>query len=150
MGRFSTGVFSMRQAQRGAKDQASKNEAIQRSQSRLVGILDILGPRHIRCQMLPQTIVAPLGFVVEALAALALDQTLATAAIGNNNHSQLGIDFPFAIPIAAGGTNFYFGGNDYFFLIHDELAAGFVGGQSVYLSIGSFKENIPSLAIISV
>lgn len=106
--------------------------------------------RHIGRQMFPKAIVSPLGFIVEALAALALDQTLATAGIRNNDHPKLGIDFPLAIPIAAGGTDFHFGGNDYFFLIHGELATGFVRGQSVYLSNGSFKENIPSLAIISV
>ena len=100
--------------------------------------------------MFPETIVAPLGFVVEALAALALDQALTAAGIGDNHHPELGIDFSLAIPIAAGGTDFHFGGNDYFFLIHGELAAGFVCGQSVYLSNGSFKEIIPSLAIISV
>ena len=106
--------------------------------------------RHVRCQMFPKTIVAPLGFVVETLTAFALNQALTTATIGNNDHTQFGIDFPFAIPIAAGGTDFHFGGDDYFFLIHGELAAGFVCGQSVYLSNGSFKEKIPSLAIISV
>lgn len=106
--------------------------------------------RHVRCQMFPKAIVAPLGFVVEALTAFALNQALATATIGNYHYSQFGIDFPFAIPIATGGTDFHFGGNDYFFLVHGELAAGFVCGQSVYLSNGSFKENIPSLAIISV
>ena len=70
--------------------------------------------RRVRRQMFPETIVAPLGFVVEALAALALDQALTAAGIGDNHHPELGIDFSLAIPIAAGGTYFYFGGDDQF------------------------------------
>lgn len=38
-------------------------------------------------QMFPQAVVTPLCFVVETLAALALNQALTTAGIGNHHHS---------------------------------------------------------------
>ena len=82
-------------------------------------------------QVLPKTIVTPFRFVIQALAALALNQALSATCIGDHHHPELGIDFSFAIPIATGGTDFDFGGNDYFFLIHGELATGFVCHQSV-------------------
>ena len=100
--------------------------------------------------MLPQTIAADTQFVVEALAAYTLDEAFAFAIFLDHDKTQFRVNASLAIPIAAGGTDFHFGGDDYFFLIHGELAAGFVCGQSVYLSNGSFKEIIPSLAIISV
>ena len=65
--------------------------------------------------MLPQAVVTPLELVVQALAVIALDQAFAAAAFFDHDHSQLGVDFSFAGPVATGCAYFYLSREDKFF-----------------------------------
>lgn len=97
--------------------------------------------------MLPKAIVAPFEFVVHPLAAFALNQALACTAVINDDDAEFRIYLAIAVPVAAGCTDFYFGGNNQF-LAHDQCGAGCDSGQSVSLSNGSIEEFITSLVII--
>ena len=73
-----------------------------------------VGWQFVWRQVFPQAVVAPLAFVVEALAAFFLYYAFALATVGNDDNAQFRVYFSFAIPITAGCTNFHFSGNNQF------------------------------------
>ncbi len=68
----------------------------------------------VRREVFPKAVVAPFAFVDQTLAALALDQTFAFATVGDDDDAQFLVNFAFAVPITAGSTDFYFGGDNQF------------------------------------
>jgi hypothetical protein len=75
----------------------------------------IFDRRFIGGQMFPEAIIAPLEFIIQTLAALALNQALSGATIIDYHDSKFGIHFPLAIPVTAGCTDFDFGRKNQFF-----------------------------------
>ena len=65
--------------------------------------------------MFPKTVVPPLEFIVESLAALVLDKAFSGRSVIDNHNPEFRINLPLPIPIAAGCTDFYFGRKDEFF-----------------------------------
>ena len=65
--------------------------------------------------MLPQAIFPPLELIIQSLAALALDQTFTFAIVFDNNNTEFLVNFPFAIPVAAGCADLDFGRKNQFF-----------------------------------
>lgn len=57
--------------------------------------------RRVGSEVFPQAVIAPLEFVVESLAALALHQTLSFTPLVINDYSEFRVNFAFAIPVAA-------------------------------------------------
>lgn len=98
--------------------------------------------------MLPKAIVYPFALVCKALAAFSLHQALALATVIDYDHSKVGVDLSFAIPITAGCANFHFSGDNQFWAHHQSLAR-FNSGKSVPLSNGSIQCFISSIAIIA-
>ena len=91
--------------------------------------------------MLPQTIVSPFSFIVEALTTFSLNQALALTTVGDDHNAQLGIDLALTVPIAAGCAYFYFCRNNQFW-VHGgtiSLGQGFDSDQSVSLYNGSTR-----------
>ena len=75
--------------------------------------------------MLPDAFLVQFVLMVESVATFAVYQTFPLATVINDDHPQLGVDLAFTVPVAAGSTNFYLGGDDQFWA-HN--------GQSVTLS----------------
>ena len=64
--------------------------------------------------MLPDAFFVQFVFLGESVAAFSVYQTLSLATIIDDHHPQLGINLAFTVPVAAGGANFHFGGEDQF------------------------------------
>jgi hypothetical protein len=66
-------------------------------------------------EVFPQAVIAPLKFIIEPLAALALHQALPFTAFVDDHYSEFWIDFAFTIPVAAGCADLDFGRENQFF-----------------------------------
>jgi len=71
--------------------------------------------RFVWSQMLPQAVVTPFKFVVQALAALALDQAFPGTAFFDNDDPEFWVYFSIAVPVATGRANLDFGGENKLF-----------------------------------
>ena len=93
-----------------------------------------LGDRRIGRQMFPDALGRSIGLaqVIERRTGPSLRQTLTLTILLDYHQLPFGIDATVTIPIAAGGANFYFGGNNQFFHLgyrpghrrHGTLTAG--------------------------
>lgn len=64
--------------------------------------------------MLPDAFFVQFVLMVESVATFAVYQTLPLATVIDYDYPQLGVDLAFTVPVAAGSTNFYLGGDDQF------------------------------------
>jgi len=65
--------------------------------------------------MFPKAIRVEREFVGHRLTAFTLNEALPLATLINDDDTQIGVNLPFTVPIAACGADFYFGRNNEFF-----------------------------------
>jgi hypothetical protein len=88
--------------------------------------------------MLPDAFIFPFVLMIESVATFAVHQTLPLATVIDYDYPQLGVDLAITVPVAAGSTNFYLGG-DYQFWAHIGQFATLNVNQSTVLTNGSCK-----------
>ena len=88
--------------------------------------------------MLPDAFLVQFVLMVESVATFAVYQTFPLAAVINDDHPQLGVDLAFTVPVAAGSTNFYLGGDDQFWA-HNGQSVTLSNTKSTVFTDGSCK-----------
>ena len=88
--------------------------------------------------MLPDAFIFPFVLMVESVATFAVYQTFPLATVINDDHPQLGVDLAFTVPVAAGSTNFYLGGDDQFWA-HNGQSVTLSNTKSTVFTDGSCK-----------
>jgi hypothetical protein len=88
--------------------------------------------------MLPDAFFVPFVLMVESVATFAVYQTLSLATVIDDDDPQFGVDLSLTIPVAAGSTNFYLGGDDQFWA-HNGQSVTLNVNQSTVFTNGSCK-----------
>jgi len=88
--------------------------------------------------MLPDAFFVQFVLMIESVAAFAVYQTFSLATIIDDDHTQLRINLALTVPVTAGSTNFYLGG-DYQFWAHNGQSVTMNDNQSTFVVNGSCK-----------